>query len=334
MNIERWVVKRRPVWAQLETLLRAIDARGITALNRDELQSLGRLYRSASADLSRARALNLGNDILAYVNQLVVKAHNQVYQRKRNRFLDFFNFFYATFPSLVRQNIIYIAVSFLVCIAGGLITYDYAHKDVNFAHMEFIAGQPLVSDEMWDLIEKHKMWTDQVQDASPQFAGLISTNNIRVCLLSFVLGVTGGIGTLILLFYNGLNIGTVFAVCQHFGLLSNICLFVVGHGSLELPSIFISGGAGLLLGKSLLFPGRYSRGDAMKRMARPALGLFAGCIPLLLIAGFIESFISPRTDLPGQFKVIVGICAFLCLLVYLFVPRGPLGMKSEGHISN
>jgi uncharacterized membrane protein SpoIIM required for sporulation len=327
MNVERWVAKRRPVWQQLEDLLRQIESRGIRTLDRQQLQDLGRLYRSASADLSRARAMNLGTAILSYVNNLVVKAHNQVYQRRKNRFVDLLNFFYATFPELVRQNIIYIAASFLVFMGGVMTCYDYTRQDVNFAHMELVQGHPLVSDDMWDLIEKGKMWTDQLQDASPAFASAISTNNIRVCLLSFVLGITGGLGTLFVLFYNGMSIGTVFGICEHFGLRQNILLFVVGHGSLELPAIFISGGAGLLLGKGMLFPGDLPRADSIRLAARSAVGLFLGCIPILLIAGAVEGFISPRTDLDGRFKVIVGACLFIALLVYLFVPRAPLGSK-------
>jgi uncharacterized membrane protein SpoIIM required for sporulation len=171
------------------------------------------------------------------------------------------------------------------------------------------------------------MWTDRLQDASPAFASTISTNNIRVCLLSFVLGITGGLGTLFVLFYNGMNIGTVFGICEHFGLRQNILLFVVGHGSLELPAIFISGGGGLLLGKGMLFPGDHTRGDSIRTVARPAVGLFLGCIPILLVAGAVESFISPRTDLDGHFKIIVGSCLFLALLVYLFVPREPLSKR-------
>jgi uncharacterized membrane protein SpoIIM required for sporulation len=104
---------------------------------------------------------------------------------------------------------------------------------------------------------------------------------------------------------------------------------MVGHGSLELPAIFISGGAGLLMGTAILFPGPHSRADALRLAAKPALGMFGGCVLLLLIAGTIEGFISPRTDLSGQTKVVVGLAAFLCLLVYLFVPRGPLGRPRE-----
>ncbi len=85
MNVERWVKTRTVFWQQLEALLLLIDQRGLPALNRQQLQELGRLYRSASADLSRARALKLGQDLQAYLNNLVVKAHNQVYQTSNDR---------------------------------------------------------------------------------------------------------------------------------------------------------------------------------------------------------------------------------------------------------
>jgi uncharacterized membrane protein SpoIIM required for sporulation len=330
MNVELWVVKRRPIWQELEDLLKEIDKSGLASLDREQLQALGRLYRSASSDLSRARSLNLGSDILSYLNNLAVKGHNQVYQSKRNRWLDFFNFLYATFPQLVRQYMGYIAISFLLCVLPGLACYDFTHRDVNFAHMEIMKGQPLVSDQMWDMIEHHKMWTDQLQDASPAFSSMIAANNIRVCIMSFALGITAGFGTAAILFFNGMSVGTVFGVCQHYGLLNNILLFAVGHGSLELPAIFISGGAGLLLGKSILFPGQYRRADSLRLASRPAFGLFAGCIPLLLIAGGIEGFVSPQTELPGEIKIMVGAASFACLLIYLFVPRAPLGMANKG----
>ncbi len=327
MNVERWVAKRRPVWEQLEDLLKQVDKRGLTTLTRDQLQALGRLYRSASADLSRARALNLGVDIVSYLNNLVVKAHNQVYQRPRNRWLDFLNFFWVTFPAVVRQKIAYIALAMAIFWLPAFACWGFMLKDPNFAHLELRPGEPIVSDVMWDMIERKQMWTDSLQDASPTFASTISTNNIKVCIVSFALGITCAIGTVVILFLNGVMLGTIFGACQIFGMLPKIAAFVVGHGSLELPAIFISGGAGLLLGTALLFPGQYRRLDALKLASRPAFALFGGCVPLLLIAGAIESFISPRTDLPAEAKLFVGAAAFICLLLYLFVRRQPLGLK-------
>src|SRR5687768_2365649 len=103
MNVERWVRTRRPSWQKLEELLHSIERRSMSGLKRDELRELGRLYRSASADLSRMRALNLSGDLSVYLNNLVVKAHNQVYQRRLNRWSEIFEFLWISFPRLVRE---------------------------------------------------------------------------------------------------------------------------------------------------------------------------------------------------------------------------------------
>jgi uncharacterized membrane protein SpoIIM required for sporulation len=323
MNVERWVRTRRPAWQKLEELLHSIERRSMSGLKRDELRELGRLYRSASADLSRVRALNLSGDLSVYLNNLVVKAHNQVYQRRLNRWSEIFHFLWISFPRLVRENILYIMVSVFLFTAPLAVSYFMVLNDVDFAHLEVVKGQPLVSEELWHIIEQHKMWTDSAQDYSPAISGLIAANNIRVAILAFSLGITLGFGTVWVLLTNGMSIGTIFGVCKVYGLHYNLLSFVASHGVLELTSIFISGGAGLMLAKGLLFPGQLRRGDSLRRAAKISIGLFGGCIPLLLIAGLIEGFISPRTDLPAQAKYLISMATALCLMFYLFVPRRP-----------
>jgi uncharacterized membrane protein SpoIIM required for sporulation len=107
--------------------------------------------------------------------------------------------------------------------------------------------------------------------------------------------------------------------------------FIAGHGVLELTAIFISGGAGLLIGRALLFPGQYRRIDAFKMVARDAAGLFGGCVPLLLVAGAIEGFISPRTDISPETKFAVSLATLVLLMLYLFAPRNS---KEETEISS
>jgi uncharacterized membrane protein SpoIIM required for sporulation len=110
-------------------------------------------------------------------------------------------------------------------------------------------------------------------------------------------------------------------------MLNNILSFVSAHGVIELSEMWIAGGAGLLMGVSMLFPGEYGRMDALKLSARPAFGLLGGCIPLLVVAGTIEGFISPRTDIPAQSKFAVAAATGVLLLLYLCVPRKPIGQK-------
>ncbi len=325
MNVERWLKTRRPAWEKLEELLNLTDKRGVAGLDRQQLQELGRLYRTTSGDLSRARALKLSSDVQTYLNNLVVRAHNQVYQTDRNRWLDLGRFLWEGFPALIRENILYVVLSTsLFCIPFGFSYYSVI-KDPTFAQLEVGQGQPLVSEEMWHYIEKKQLWTDQVANFSPPMFSFIATNNIKVAIMAFAFGALLGIGTIYVLIMNGLSIGTTLGLCKVHGMEPMLLQFVAPHGVLELTSIFISGAAGLLMGKSLLFPGRYKRSDAFRLSARKALGMFAGTVPLLLIAGCIESFVSPRTDLSPDTKYVVSLCTFICLSLYLFIPRGSTG---------
>lgn len=321
MNVERWLKTRKPAWEKLETLIKRIEKSGMHRLDRSELQELGRLYRMTSADLSRARSLKLPQDVQVYLNNLVVKAHNQVYQTRRNRWADLGNFLWLTFPRLVKEKILYIMVSFLLFAGPGVLAYCMTVKDPHFAQLEIMKNHPLVSEEMWNMIENKKMWTDSVQGYSQTASSMIATNNIRVCIMSFVFGITFGFGTAFVLLNNGLNIGTVLGLCKAYGMVDKPLTFIAGHGVLELTAIFISGGAGLLIGRALLFPGQYRRIDAFKMVARDAAGLFGGCVPLLLVAGMIEGFISPRTDISAETKFAVSLATLVLLMLYLFAPR-------------
>jgi uncharacterized membrane protein SpoIIM required for sporulation len=314
MNVERWLKARKPAWERLDALLKRIEKGGMHQLDRQELQELGRLYRSTSADL-------LGQDVQVHLNNLVVKAHNQVYQTPRNRWAQLGRFLWYTFPHLVRTKILYTAASFVFGVAPGVMAYALTVNDPHFAQLEVAKGHPLVSEEMWNLIENKKMWTDSVQGYSQTASSMIATNNIRVAILAFVFGITFGFGTVFILFNNGLSIGTVLGLCNVHGMLDKLVAFMAPHGVLELTAIFISGGAGLLLGKALLFPGRYRRLDAFKMVARDAGGLFGGCVPLLLVAGLIEGFISPRTDISSETKFAVSLATLVLLMLYLFAPR-------------
>ncbi|MBY0550492.1 MAG: stage II sporulation protein M [Candidatus Obscuribacterales bacterium] len=321
MNVERWVAGRQLTWQKLEDLLKQAEKKSLASLTREQLQSLGRLYRSAASDLSRARAMGLGPDITAYLNNLVVKGHNQVYQSPKNRWKDLAHFLWITFPAVYRNNIIYVVIAFFLFAIPMVGTWSMVMNDVKIARLELQPGVPLVSDELFSYVENKKMWTDAAQHESPAASSFIATNNIKVCLLSFVGGITFGLLTLYILVTNGMSIGGTFAACQLHDMAVRLAQFVAPHGVFELSAIWISGGAGLLVAKGMLFPGKYKMSDSIRIASRPAFAMFAGCIPLLLIAGTIEGFISPRTDLTQEVKYLVSVSTLFVLLLYLFVPR-------------
>ncbi|MBI1269392.1 hypothetical protein GC174_03070 [bacterium] len=330
MNVERWLKVRKKAWDELDKLLSLTDKDGVGALDRKQLQELGRLYRSTSADLSRARALKLSGDIQVYLNNLVVRAHNQVYQTDKNRWKDLFAFLWIGFPRLVRENILYIITSFLLFACPAWVGYSLVQKNLNFAQYEIARGQPLVPEDMFNSIEKKQMWTDAVEGKNALAFSMISTNNIGVSIKAFVFGISFGIGTIFVLLLNGLHIGTALGVCKIYGMAPKLLTFVAAHGVIELNCIFISGGAGLMMGAALLFPGQYKRVDMFKIAAKKAAGLFAGTVPLLLIAGCIEGFISPRTDIDPWVKYAVSLSTLILLALYIFAPRKFSGNTDGG----
>ena len=139
---------------------------------------------------------------------------------------------------------------------------------------------------------------------------------MRVCLLGWGLGLTFGVGTVWLLFYNGLLLGAISSACLRAGMLRALAEFVVGHGSLELPAIWISGGAGLLLAQALLFPGQFRRGMELRLKARQSVEVMVGLIPVLLIAAIVEAFISP-SGIPGYAKMCLGAALACGLVAYI-----------------
>jgi len=150
----------------------------------------------------------------------------------------------------------------------------------------------------------------------------ITINNIRVAFLCFILGLLGSLGTIVILFYNGIMVGAFQYFFYSKGLFVESFLTIWIHGTIEISAIIIAGSAGIILGNGLLFPKTYSRGDSLQIAAKRAVRIIVGTIPLFILAGFLESFITRLTDLPNVIKVlIIGLSALYILGMYVIYPR-------------
>jgi uncharacterized membrane protein SpoIIM required for sporulation len=172
---------------------------------------------------------------------------------------------------------------------------------------------------MMETIEQRRMWTDSVVTIKPLASSAIMTNNLTVAFTAFAMGITAGLGTIWMMIVNGLLIGVIGAATWRAGMALQLWSFVAPHGVLELPAIFIAGGAGLEIARGLLFPGLLSRRDSLARAGGRATQLLLGTIPLLVIAGVIEGFFSP-SGAPVAMKFVLATVLFLALLSYLFLP--------------
>jgi uncharacterized membrane protein SpoIIM required for sporulation len=144
------------------------------------------------------------------------------------------------------------------------------------------------------------------------------TNNLAVCFTTFAFGITAGIGTIWEMFNNGMLIGVIGAATWQAGMALQLWSFVAAHGVLELPAIFISGGAGLEIARGMLFPGLLPRRESLALAGGRAARLMMGTIPILIIAGIIEGFVSPSA-IATPLKFLLAAVLFAALATYLWL---------------
>ncbi len=308
-----WLEKRQPYWRRLEALVEQSGRRGVSRLSRSELQELSLLYRQIASDLSTVREDPASRQISAYLNQLLGRTHNLVYMGRKTNAAGIVQFFRSTYPRLFRENLAYPATAFLIFLAAAIAGMALCFSDPGFERY-FLGAQ------MIDTIEQHRMWTHSVVALKPLASSLILTNNISVALGTFASGIAAGLGTVAMLILNGLLIGVISTACWQAGMSSQLWSFVAPHGVLELPAIFIAGGAGLLLARGLLFPGTLPRRDSLIEAGGRAVRLVLGVIPILVIAGFIEGYLSP-SDFPIPLKFALGAALGTALALYLSSSR-------------
>jgi uncharacterized membrane protein SpoIIM required for sporulation len=304
-----WLQKRRPYWARMDELLTRSGRAGVRKLTHSELQELALLYRQTASDLATIREDSSSSNLTHYLNQLLGRAHNLIYMGRRSRPGGIVKFYRETFPEIFRDTLGYTAAAcaifWLVALAGMLFAVFNPGFEAN-----------LLGPHMVETIEKRQMWTHSIVTIKPIASSAIMTNNLSVSFSTFALGITAGIGTVWMLALNGLLFGVVNAACWQAGMTQQLLSFVAPHGVIELPAIFIAGGGGLLIAKGLLFPGTLPRRVSLVREAGRAVRLVLGIVPMLIVAGTIEGFVSP-SELPIALKYAVAAGMFCLLLLYV-----------------
>ncbi len=303
---------RKENWTRLEGLLERVRAGGLKGLSGAELRELGLLYRQAAADLSAVRADATAKTLATYLNGLVGRAHHYVYTGRQMSIATLWRFLAVDYPRLFRRLFAYTAFATAVFLAGAVLGALVTALRPQFMHT--FLGPGMVAT-----IEHHRMWTDSIVAIKPQASSQIMTNNLSVCFTTFAMGVFAGLFTLYSLFTNGLMIGVIGVACRQNHMALSLWSFIAAHGALELPSIFLSGAAGLRLATGLLFPGVLPRKDALALAGSEAVRLVAGTIPMLIVAGLLEAFLSP-TAAPVAVKF--GVCAVLLTALGFWLSEG------------
>lgn len=318
MNLDAFVTSRQANWEQLERLLTRAG-RDLTGLSEAELADLGRLYRLATSDLAVAQRDFPGQRVAVYLHQLVARAHALIYREEPLRWRRIVRFYAETFPRLYRQLLPYTTLAFLLFFVPALIAFLLVWSRPDTIYTLLGPGiRGLVRQ-----VEAGKLWTEIAPEVRSAASAIILTNNIQVMFLTFAGGITAGLFTGFILLLNGLHLGAIFGLLQAHRLSGGLGEFVAAHGFIELSVIFLAGGCGLYLGDGLIRPGLLTRREALVRRGQTAVRLILGCVPLLVLAGLIEGFISPSA-LPWWVKLLVGLGTGIALYAYWLWPRrGP-----------
>lgn len=317
----QFIADRRDRWTRLEALLAKSEGNGLRRLNASELDALSSGYRAVVADLAIAQRDYPDDTVTLALNQLAARAHLRLYQAPGGSWRRLLQFFTTDFGRRVRAERWYVLASAALLFGPALWAYLAALLDPT------LRGT-LVPADLRAVMASGRTWTDMEPVLRPFMATVIFTNNIRVALTTFAGGILLGLGTLYVLVSNGLMLGSILGAGQHYGVSSLLLAFISAHGYLELSAIVLAGAAGLILGDGLLRPGLLRRRDAATRGARRAVELAVGTVPILIVAGMVEGFVSP-SGLPSLAKEALGPCLGIALWASLLTlgRTGPRQMR-------
>ena len=318
---DNFIERRKTNWKRLEELTDQIRSlRGLRSLARGEVRELGRIYRRTASDLAIARVESRDQRLVSYLNNLVIRAHGLIYRSESKGLRSILEFYWHEFPAIFRRTFKYTLATFLIFVAIGLCSFIATWRNDDFADFAYIPT-PLIQS-----VKGHQRWWERLNDEAPVGAAGIIANNIGVSLKVFSFSIVPVVGTVGILMPSALQIGSLQALLMKYGMMGTFWNFGYGHAVLEFAAIFIAGGAGLMIGLALIAPGERTRQEALIERSMLAIRLMVGCIPLLIVAGLIEGFISPL-PMQTRYKVAVSVASAVMLAAYLLKPAKAAGKE-------
>lgn len=311
--IETFIGKRLHKWQRLELFLDKLTHSRLQAFRKNEVRQFAVLYRRTAADLAIAHEEIRNPRLINYLNSLVIRTHGAIYRTEKSGFRSIWEFYKWKAPAVVRRTWKATVLACGIFFAAALFSGAMSWHDEAFAD--------LIVPGLRERIAGHSNWTDSIKGVAQVASSSILTNNIMVAIYAFAGGLTFGVITLYSVVFNGLLLGMVVSLCiKH--RFYDILVFVCGHGVLELSAIFIAAGGGFLLAEAVLMPGELPRGQALRENGLAALQLVLLVIPMLVVAGIIEGFISP-SGLAPRYKIVLSVVTAVLFGLYVAKKQKP-----------
>lgn len=334
IDLKKFIREERPLWGQLETALNRLQQDATWKMTQKEARHFHYLYRRASSDLSKIATFASEPRLHTYLESLVSRAYGEIHEtRSRTHRLVPTQWFFRTFPRTFRRHRNAFFLIVIITMAGavfgaGAIMLDPVAKGI-------LMPFPQLQIDPSQRVEQAEADEFDVFEGRGAFSAMLMTHNTRVSILVLALGMTFGLGTIIVIFMNGVMLGAV--ACDY--VLAGESTFLMGwllpHGVIEIPAILLAGQAGLVLARALLGHGSSQpMGDRLRAVSNDVVTLIFGVAIMLVWAGIIESFFSQYHEpvLPYSVKIAFGIVEFVLLIAFLtFAGRQSADTEDTAH---
>lgn len=289
----------------------------ISTTKKVPADDLSELYIQLTDDLAYAQTNYPGSDTETYLNILTRKVHQKIYKNKKTSRGRIFRFFASEVPNLMFKHRKAMLASLIIFCLSAVIGAFSTHTDVQYPRL--ILGDYYVDKTISNIESGNPLGIYESMDPLPMFL-YITYNNIRVSFLVYAAGLFLSLGAAFILFRNGVMLGCFQYFFYTKNLLAISLLTIWVHGTLEITSIIVAGGAGIALGNSFMFPGTYSRLYAFQKGAIESVKILSGLIPLFIIAGFLEGYVtrySHFTTIPAAIIITISILFIIYYFIYL-----------------
>lgn len=326
---DRFVASRRDAWEAFRRQAASVERRGIGSLPGSEVLAFTARYREIAADLARARTYGVSPRDLQFLDRVVSAGHSALYRGQHRRRMPVRHLLLRELPATLYDCRAYVLAAFLAFIVPGVVGFIMLRQQPSLA-FEILPDVMVDRAEAGVGLEAEGVGYEETPSMFlPVVASSIIANNVQVAFTAFAFGITAGIGTIVVLAFNGLFFGATLGQFANYGLADWLLTFVAGHGVLELFAIYVAGGAGLLLGRAIIAPGDLRRRDSLVLHGRRAIRLVGVAVLLLLLAGTIEGLLSASGD-PAAIKLGVSVASGGLLVLVFAAGRAEVQRRAAG----
>lgn len=320
----RFREERESDWRKLDRILTRAENSGVKALSDEDMMALPHLYRQAVSSLSVARSISLDQNVITFLEGLCTRAYFFVYGARTSMGERMAQFLRVDWPKSVSGAVFSTLLAALFLFGGALLAFFLCLQDMDWywtfnGHnfMETRTPDASVDDLLATIYTQPG---DVDQDQLTAFASFLFNNNAQIALFAFALGFAFGIPTAWLLVWNGINLGSMYAVFWAKGLGYEFTGWLLIHGTTELFAIVLAGAGGFVIGGAVAFPGRRSRLASARESGQKAATIAMGCVIMLIIAAVLEGFGRQLIN-SDVVRYSIAFGMLLLWLGYFYLPR-------------